>query len=255
MASNDQDLFAPAYGREQLLGNASPRMAFDPDADFWAWRGRVDSKLRELLGSLPAKVPLDLKVDYERETELCRELWFVFSSEPHVDVPCHLLIPREGEEPFPAVICLQGHTTGMHLSLGRPKCVGDAESIAQDDDFALQAVRQGYAALAMEQRWFGERKDSRTSDYTLGCHHATMTALLLGRTTIGERVWDVMRAVVARHVANQELTVEAALTGNRSLALQALVNDPLLRELESAEPMLDEMLEANRRHLPKFFRD
>lgn len=60
-------------------------------------------------------------------------------------------------------------------------------------------------------------------------------------------------AVVRRHVDNQEMVVEAALTGNRALAIQALANDPLLRDLATVEPMLDEMLEANRHYLPRFF--
>ena len=60
-------------------------------------------------------------------------------------------------------------------------------------------------------------------------------------------------AVVRRHVDNQEMVVEAALTGNRALAIQALVNDPLVRDLATVEPMLDEMLEANRQVLPRFF--
>jgi alpha-galactosidase len=60
-------------------------------------------------------------------------------------------------------------------------------------------------------------------------------------------------SVVRRHVHNQEMTVEAALTGNRDLALQILANDPMLCELASVETMLEEMLEANRRYLPQFF--
>jgi alpha-galactosidase/6-phospho-beta-glucosidase family protein len=60
-------------------------------------------------------------------------------------------------------------------------------------------------------------------------------------------------SVVRRHVHNQEMTVEAALTGNRDLALQILANDPMLCELANADPMLEEMLEANRRYLPQFF--
>jgi len=63
-----------------------------------------------------------------------------------------------------------------------------------------------------------------------------------------------VHAVVDRHVANQELIVEAALTGSRELALQALVNDPMVRELDTAEPMLNELLEAHRAYLPQFFR-
>jgi len=59
--------------------------------------------------------------------------------------------------------------------------------------------------------------------------------------------------ITNQHVCNQELTVEAALTGDRKLALQALVNDPLVTDLSTASEMLDELLEANRPHLPRFF--
>jgi len=59
--------------------------------------------------------------------------------------------------------------------------------------------------------------------------------------------------IVAHHVYNQELTVEAALTGDRRLALQALVNDPLVADLTTAPRMLDQLLEANRSLLPQFF--
>ena len=59
--------------------------------------------------------------------------------------------------------------------------------------------------------------------------------------------------VISTHVNNQEMIVEAALTGNKSLALQALVNDPLLGEIDHAEQLLDDMLITNRKFLPKFF--
>jgi alpha-galactosidase len=64
-----------------------------------------------------------------------------------------------------------------------------------------------------------------------------------------------IQAILARHVANQELIVQAALEGDRGLALQALLNDPLTRDLETAEAMLEEMLIANRQYLPQFFED
>jgi cephalosporin-C deacetylase-like acetyl esterase len=89
----------------------------------------------------------------------------------------------------------------MHISLGRPKSDSDAQMVKEGDrDFAVQAVREGYAALVMEQRCFGERADSRTQDIRhnpSSCHHASMVALLLGRTMIGERAWDVSRAIDA----------------------------------------------------------
>ena len=52
-------------------------------------------------------------------------------------------------------------------------------------------------------------------------------------------------AVIAPHVARQELIVEAALTGRREPALAALATDPMVPDPAMVEPMLDELLEAN----------
>jgi len=52
-------------------------------------------------------------------------------------------------------------------------------------------------------------------------------------------------AVIAPHVARQELIVESALTGRREPALAALATDPLVRDPTTVEPMLDELLAAN----------
>ena len=152
-------------------------------------------------GGLPEKVPLNTRIEREEENELFRETRFVFTSDKNADVPCHLLVPKEGKAPFPVVICLQGHTSGMHISLGRTKSEADEKTIKEGDrDFALQVIREGYAALVMEQRCFGERQDRRPEEHrhsAPNCRHASMTALLLGRTMIGERVWDVSRAIDA----------------------------------------------------------
>jgi len=58
-------------------------------------------------------------------------------------------------------------------------------------------------------------------------------------------------AVIAPHVARQELIVEAALTNQRAPALAALATDPLVRDPATVEPMLDELLEANVAHQSK----
>ena len=192
--------FDPHDAHLNLLRDAPRRLAFDPKRDFQEWRQEVNAKFSELVGRLPEPCPLSLRCEYEREHEEFVERRIVFASEANVDVPAHLLIPRAVALPVPVVICLQGHSTGMHISLGRPKYPGDEESIKGDRDFALQAVRQGFAALAIEQRCFGERKDNRPAEvrhFTNVCQHSTMVALLLGRTMVGERVWDVSRAIDA----------------------------------------------------------
>jgi alpha-galactosidase len=53
-------------------------------------------------------------------------------------------------------------------------------------------------------------------------------------------------AVIAPHVARQELIVEAALTGRREPALAALATDPLIVDPATIKPMLNELLEANK---------
>jgi alpha-galactosidase len=62
--------------------------------------------------------------------------------------------------------------------------------------------------------------------------------------------------ILAHHVHQQAMTIEAAQRGSRQLALQVISNDPLSSRLSipQASQMLDELLEANRRYLPKFFR-
>ncbi|AJS58782.1 6-phospho-beta-glucosidase [Paenibacillus sp. IHBB 10380] len=53
----------------------------------------------------------------------------------------------------------------------------------------------------------------------------------------------------------EQLAIEAAVTGDRGLALQALVHHPLVPSVDVAIKMLDEMLEANKQYLPQFFKN
>ena len=49
------------------------------------------------------------------------------------------------------------------------------------------------------------------------------------------------------------LTIEAAVSGNRNKAFLAFLNHPLVHDAADARAALEEMLEANREYLPKFF--
>lgn len=49
------------------------------------------------------------------------------------------------------------------------------------------------------------------------------------------------------------LAIEAAVTGDRALALQALVHHPLVPSVSTAKILLNEMLGAHRHYLPNFF--
>lgn len=190
--------FFPETCHDYMLAHTKRELTYGPGRDVTAWRHEVASKLTELLGLNPERVEPDIRREYEREWDDFREIRFVFATEPGADVPCHLLVPKRGKAPFPVVICLQGHTPGMHISLDRVQTDRDLQFVGASDAFGIQAVREGYAALVMEQRCFGERKDGRPPEFHYVeelCSHASSIALMLGRTMIGERVWDVSRAI------------------------------------------------------------
>ncbi|WP_439443936.1 6-phospho-beta-glucosidase [Listeria aquatica] len=53
--------------------------------------------------------------------------------------------------------------------------------------------------------------------------------------------------------AMEELTIEAAVTGDYATALQAFTLNPLVPSGDIAKEVLDELLEAHKEHLPQFF--
>jgi 6-phospho-beta-glucosidase len=61
-----------------------------------------------------------------------------------------------------------------------------------------------------------------------------------------------MHGLVEAARAYEELTIQAALSGDRTIAARALLANPLVGTWELAEPLLDAILEANREHLPRF---
>ncbi|MBB6021907.1 6-phospho-beta-glucosidase [Paenibacillus sp. JGP012] len=52
--------------------------------------------------------------------------------------------------------------------------------------------------------------------------------------------------------AMEELTIEAAVTGDYATALQAFTMNPLVQSGDTAKALLDELLEAHRTYLPQF---
>lgn len=189
--------YNPSEYHEEALRNRKPALAYEGQP-LAIWREQLAAAFQERFGWDPTQPRGPLNVEEleceETETYIRRKL--VFTSEPRADIPCHLLIPKKARMPAPAFICLQGHTTGMHISVGIAKLPGDEKAIEGERDFARQAVAEGYVALAMEQRSFGERAETRQERRSQhGCEDAAMHALLLGRPLAAERAWDVSRAV------------------------------------------------------------
>jgi 6-phospho-beta-glucosidase len=60
--------------------------------------------------------------------------------------------------------------------------------------------------------------------------------------------------LIQANTSYEKLAIEAAVRGDREVALRALVANPLVRQWEIAVPLLDALLDANREHLPHFAR-
>jgi dienelactone hydrolase len=186
-----------------LLASAPRRLAFSDRSDPRSWARALREAFHLRLGILPTPVSSETQWGERTHHNGYTSQRVEFQAEQGARIPAWLLRPESKSQiPGPAVICLQGHTTGSHISIGSSRYPGDDERIAGGRDFAVQAVRRGYTALALEQRCFGERVDGRALECRLHfdpdnpitderCRHQSMVALLLGRTMLGERSWDV----------------------------------------------------------------
>ncbi|MBQ8292165.1 MAG: acetylxylan esterase [Clostridia bacterium] len=204
---------------DKLVETVSQTLAFDETNDYVAWRAQVKEKFYELLGFAEIEkngCPLSVEIEEITPQAGYIQIRFTFESERNSIVPCYLLIPDTGKEKYPVVITLQGHTTGFHNSINVAKYEIDKKWLPKNA-FAIQAVQNGYAALAIEQRAFGERRTSRYPWDSRMCAYTFLTAVHLGRTIAGERAWDVSRAIDALvAMANPKLDLDKIILAGHS---------------------------------------
>lgn len=178
-----------------LMSKLVPADRMEKGGDLAAWQQEKRAQLENLLGMqhlIPAE-DAHFTIDYVKELDNCTETRFLFESEPGVTVVAYLRVPKGVTGKLPVIICLQGHAKGVHISLGQPKYPGDEQTIyGGDRDFAVQIVSRGQAALAIEQRGFGERGGTPEGPQ---CYQPAVQAMLMGRTLLGERCWDISRTI------------------------------------------------------------
>ena len=193
----------------------TPAMRWDGVTPIEEHRKACRKKLAELLG-LDTFAPCDpiFEITAEDEIQGNRHIHFTLQTEEGYFTHCDLLLPKQQKGALPLCVALQGHSKGSHISLGMPKYPGDEALISSGDrDFCIRAVAEGFAALAIEQRGFGQ---CGGTEHGPACERPAMTALLLGRTLIGERVWDVMRVLdaVTAHFGDLITMKGSVLMGN-----------------------------------------
>lgn len=220
-----------------LMKDVIPAQRMTEDNHFCEWQTKARTRLATLLGLPLTKTEADFRIEWiNDENPEYREIRFIFTSEPEVDVIGHLLLPKNvTEEKLPLVICLQGHSKGVHISLGRPLYEGDGIIInGGDRDFAKQIISRGQAALALEQRGFGERGGTKDGP---ACYQPSVQAMLMGTTLIGQRCWDVSRAidVVAEHFPEIDMK-HIAIMGNSGGGTTTIYAAALDERISAAMP-------------------
>ena len=229
---------SPTVNHKYLMSQITPELKFD-GGDVKKWQNRLRRKLRRLVGDTPkGKCDLRPRRLWMREDSLGTIEKIVFSSEPCADVPAYVCLPKNAAPPYTFFICLQGHSTGMHNSIAVQR---DNETrpirIERDRDFGLGCMRRGIAALCIEQRSFGERRERIQKQIAShGCHDATMHALMLGRTLIGERVYDVDRSIDYLAARGDVDMNSIGVMGNSGGGTISVFSAALLRRISFAMP-------------------
>lgn len=164
------------------------------------WQKKLRAKLVELLGGFPEeRTPLRPVALETREFRGYRREKIIFDTREGASVLAYILTPSGKSGPVPAVICVPGHGRGVDDIVGIDDEGRDrVDKDGYQHDFAIQVVEAGMATVAIEPMGFGCRRDPANIKRGLGrssCQPFAGTALLVGQTMIGWRVYDVMRTI------------------------------------------------------------
>lgn len=191
-------------------------------AEFTRWQRAFRPRLCAALGldamaeQLAGWRPRARRLAREDAGTFWRERWLL-QVEPTVPLPFYLLRPKAPRRgPLPLVLTPHGHNH-PHIYAGIAENDSERESIAGGDrDIAVQAVLEGYLAIAPTTRGFG---DTRTAadlkeNKLCSCRTELLHGLLVGRTAVGVRVWDMSRLIDWALGALPVDPARIAITGN-----------------------------------------
>ena len=191
-ATRDMPEHSPSWIHRQVAKELIPRNAFDPtNSDQWRREGK------EQLLSL-------LKIPTNPGNTIADQVWSASDSEGSYKkisltgeygskVPLYVCVPCLSKEPLGTIICLQGHTSGMHNSLGvRFGRENEVVEPAVGRNLVKWCFENNFAAVCIEQRCMGERLErTQKKQSPHPCEDTAMHSLLLGRTLMGERLADI----------------------------------------------------------------
>jgi dienelactone hydrolase len=212
--------------------------------DFIQWRKLAKKQLKQRLGllllesSLPNYRPVSKLQSVENLPDFQRQHWVVWT-EPTIPLPVIVLVPKTANQKWPLVVTPHGHGRSTVDYAGIYTDSVQQEYVESTDrNIAVQAVREGYIAIVPTTRGFGATRASVDipRDKPFSCRIQLMHDLLIGRTPIGDRVWDISRIL---DWALQEFpidTAKIAITGNSAGGTTSLFAAAVDERIKVAAP-------------------
>lgn len=215
---NFQDYFNRLYSVSQNKYGFTEKSK----TDFVKWQHSYLYALKDVLGLNIIEKELagyvlkaEMKESEKRESFILQK-WIIWT-EPDVPIPIVVLIPRTKQQKLPLVITTHGHGRDSILYDGiYPGIFNSSGTNTNEEGLAIQAVKQGYIAISPTMRAFGSTRTEadKNEKNSFSCHTQLMRDLLVGRTVIGDRVWDMSKILdwALKNLAVDKSRI--AITGN-----------------------------------------
>ena len=205
----------------ELGDRTRPQLAWNAKslAEHRAWKRKTAAKIRELVGTMPAEVPLQVRWAEKTETDRLTRHKIYVRSEENYWVPAYYFVPKGIRRRTPAIVCLHGHSGVMpYIREGTAK--EKQKSKEHSLDYAVYLAEHGYVTIAAVVRGWNETRHIRQKT-PHSCHRLSLSLFLVGRTPVGLRCWDASRLIdflETRDVVDPAKIGVAGLSGGGMLA-------------------------------------
>jgi dienelactone hydrolase len=183
------DLNSYLYLRNQLDAHP-PKLKFTATTilEHQEWMKSIIKTLKNVTRYELGSVPLQVEEGPETEFEDLILKKIYLTTAPDLKVPGILARPKHMDRPKPGIVCVHGHNKGKINSIGM-------EPSSSNSYYGIELAKRGYVTLSLDQWGWGERQGryKHTAENAEAMY--SLSALLLGKTAIGIRCWDVSRAI------------------------------------------------------------
>ena len=172
-------------------------------ADFKKWQKELREALKVKLGlqklenELAGYHPTAKRIDSEDLGYALRQRWVIWT-EPDVPLTMIIMLPKDINGKRPLMITPHGHGKNTESYAGIYH--NETERISGEEgerNIAVQAAQNGFVAIAPATRAFGVTRtnEDKEKDALSSCRDYLVNDMLIGRTPIGDRVWDISRII------------------------------------------------------------